>query len=189
MLRKSLKAFICCTVFSSSAYSNTNAFDLNFHNKMFNTHLGTHFEQQDFHLSLGYGKHTRKGQMFEISAFKSHDLNIHHFEFGVQTIHAWFKPSQISSSHSLAFAGSYRLKIAEGFYLNNNGSYSPEIFAFNSEGKNFYRFGSQLEFALMPDVQLHAGYQVVRFKVENNNDTSERMTFDESIFLGAKFTF
>lgn len=186
MIYKHLKKiYPLIMLLSSQAFSNTNSIDFAFNNQMLSAKATTLFDQSNFKLSATFDKRTDKGDMFNITAYKIHEVDIHQFGFGLKNVNAWFDTSWNANSHAFAVYGQYSLEIVHGLHLNTEGAYSPEIFTISSHLKNYKMFSSQLEYELMPDVEIYTGYRYIKFDFDNRS----YMTYDSNIFLGARFIF
>lgn len=132
--------------------------------------------------TVGYIYSEDEGQLLQSALLMSHDAGAHHFEFGAQYSRLWADNSPNGSL--VGVGGRYSLAIGANVSFHASGYFAPSVLSFG-DIDGYYEMDSQIQYNVNPNMGFYVGYRYIRFEY----DHAKNSTFDDGLYLGAKFKF
>jgi hypothetical protein len=180
------------------AQANVHHVDMHFNDDTLSLSGGTYFDRSDVHLKALYYYKKDDAIIAGGRLNKVHDLDIHHFEFGVQPLFIFLDSDQsIQSDFKRTFAatlgGQYQVEIIRHLSASVESYFAPSVLA--SSGLNrYFAYDIRLSYELMPDLNLFGGYESIGLKYEQEVNAGSSVIrddyrFDQKWYAGLSMTF
>lgn len=160
---------------------NATEFNLGLNNDVVSTELELQINK-DANAVLGYIYSDDRGHIAQGAIHMIHETGVHRFEVGAQFSQLWADYAPNGSAVSVG--GRYILSLGKNITVHAAGYYAPEVLSFgNVDGH--YQFDSKVQYRFTPNMAFYVGYRKMVFEYDDVRD----FTFDDSVYIGGKFTF
>lgn len=178
--------------------ANVHHVNMHFNDDMLSLSGGTFFERSDIHLQALY-YYKKDNAIISGARFnKTHDIDIHHVEFGVQPLFIFLESDQIAlddvdRSFAATLGGQYEVEIIRNLTAMIETYFAPSVLA-SSGVSRYFAYDLRLSYEIMPDLKLFGGYESIQLKYEqetnmNSQTLRDDYRFDQKWYFGLSMIF